>query len=252
MTAISDLADSLQECVDRYGRALVVPSRLLALHPRKPGGVGNAAALAPAITLGVISAFEGFVENLIGTALKLRGADDRHVERTIRLNNPDVVRFEGILVQEFPSITTQVGVGFTIDVWSPIESERRWEPIQLNWDQARHNAAGWMQVRHCLTHGLTSGWQSEVWPQPLRSNAVPATTVLKPTKNGKHSLVLNGAISCARIYRSAAEHLANLVAASFTTDLSWRQVPDFPRYTKSHEEYIAGITASAGTPNSPN
>lgn len=52
--------------MDRFGRSLEVPQRLVALHPRKAGHSGNFAALTPAVVLGVISAFEGFVEDFLG------------------------------------------------------------------------------------------------------------------------------------------------------------------------------------------
>ena len=61
----------LQASVDRFGRALEVPQRLVALHPRTIGGSGNAAALAPAITLAVIAAFEGFAEDFLATILSI-------------------------------------------------------------------------------------------------------------------------------------------------------------------------------------
>jgi hypothetical protein len=70
--ATAVLAPSLQAGVDRFARSLIVPSRLLALHPRKRGGSGNAAALAPAITLEVLSAFEGFTEDFFATVLTCR------------------------------------------------------------------------------------------------------------------------------------------------------------------------------------
>ncbi|MFI6170078.1 hypothetical protein ACIBCN_25080 [Nocardia sp. NPDC051052] len=252
------LAPSLQDSVDRYARSLIVPSRLLALHPRKPGGVGNAAALAPAITLGAVAAFEGFVEDFFATALHLQGQSFAQIVKNVKLNNPDIEEIERLATKEFPGTKSAIGVGFSIDVWYPPEAGKRlWNPIELDWKRARHDAQGWMQVRHCLAHGLASGWQSEIWPGPIRGTSVPASAVLKPTKTGKHSLVLHGAITCARIYRAAAEHLANLVAAQVGNTLSWSKLPDFPMHKTTYEEYLASSApcgddiAAAPDPSQP-
>jgi hypothetical protein len=50
------------------------------------------------------------------------------------------------------------------------------------------------------------------WPNPVREDKEPASLVLRLMAEGRHSLVIHGAISCARIYRFAAEHLADVVA----------------------------------------
>ncbi|WP_297611345.1 hypothetical protein [Nocardia sp.] len=236
------IAASLQDSVDRYARSLIVPSRLLALHPRKAGSAGDAAALAPAIALGVISAFEGFVEDFFATALYLRGQNLAQIAKKTKLNNPDIKVFEQLVGKDFTATTPKIGVGFSIDVWYPPAPEsgnRKWIPVELDWKHAVADGQGWMQVRHCLTHGLTSGWRSEVWPGPLQAEFRPAAAVLNPMKSGKHSLVLHGAITCARIYRGAAVHLANLVAGQLDETLSWSKLPDFPMYKTSLEEYRA-------------
>ncbi|CAM4454436.1 hypothetical protein NONI108955_29990 [Nocardia ninae] len=234
------LAPCLQDSVNRYARALIVPSRLLALHPRKAGGAGNAAALAPAIVLGVISAFEGFVEDFSATAFHLQGRSFGQIVKKVNFSNPDVEQFEALVKKEFPILAPMIGDDFSVDVWDPPEvGTRLWEPARVGWPQARHTAGGWMQVRHCLAHGLASGWQSEVWPGPVKANATPASAVLKPMKDGKHSLVLHGAITCARVYRAAAEHLGRLIAAQVGETTSWSKLPDFPMYKTSLEEYLA-------------
>lgn len=233
-------ANNLQDSANRYARSLIVPSRLLALHPRKAGGVGNAAALAPAITLGVISAFEGFVEDFVATTLHLRGHSLAQIAKKVNLHNPDVSQFEKIVRREFPKTAAKIGEGFSVDVWYPPEGEKRlWNQVTLDWEQARLDAEAWMQVRHCLSHGLTSGWQSEVWPGPLKEGSAAASSVLNPKVAGKHSLVLHGAITCARIYRSAAQHIGSIVATELAGSISWRKLPEFPLYSTSYADYLA-------------
>jgi hypothetical protein len=88
-------------------------------------------------------------------------------------------------------------------------------------------ADGWMQVRHCLTHGLTSGWRSEVWPGPLKGS-VTASSVLREMRGGKHFIGMLGAITCARIYICGGLRIADAVAAELGSRLNRAAVPDFP------------------------
>lgn len=240
--ATVELAASLQDSADRYARALIVPSKLLALHPRQAGGVGNAAALAPAITLGVISAFEGFMEDFFATALRAKGLTYAQIAKRVDINNPGMEDLEKLVKREFPGVESKIGVGFSVKIWSPLEiGVRQFDEVEADWKRVRKDGKGWMQVRHNLSHGITSGWKSEVWPGPLRENgeSVPASAVLKPMKNGKHSLVLHGAITCARMYQAAGQHLADCVAGHMGETLSWSKLPDFPLYKKSYAEYLA-------------
>jgi hypothetical protein len=207
-----------------------VPSGLLALHPRKPGNPGNAAALAPAITLGVLSAFEGFAEDFFATVLYLQGQTFAQIARKLNLSNPDVADIEALVGREFPALKPRIGVGFSVTVWClpALGKKTLWQDGELTWELAKRDAQGWMQVRHCLAHGLASGWGTEVWPGPARKDVPPATSVLLPMKGGRHSLVLQGAITCARIYRAAAEHLAGVVADHVGEELNWSAIPGFP------------------------
>jgi hypothetical protein len=227
--ATAILAPNLQTSVDRFARSLTVPSRLLALHPRRQGGAGNAAALAPAITQCVVPSFEGFVEDFFATVLYLQGQSFAQIVRKMNLTNPDVEDFESLVTKEFPGLAQQIGGTFSVDVWAPPPiSKTFWTEQSLTWDQAKQQARGWMQVRHCLAHGLASGWRSEVWPGPVRKDVPPASSVLRPMPTGKHSLALHGAITCARIYLAGAQHLADIVANHLQDSLSWSDVPEFP------------------------
>ncbi|MFJ1796791.1 hypothetical protein [Kitasatospora griseola] len=226
--ATAVLAPSLQGSVDRFARSLIVPSRLLALHPRKRGNSGNAAALAPAISQGVLSAFEGFAEDFFATVFYLQGQSFAQIVRKMNLTNPDIGEVEALVVREFPVLKPHIGSGFVLSVWAPpAVGKTFWEERDLSWADLRDEAQGWMQVRHCLAHGLASGWGSEVWPGPVRKDVKPATSVLRPMAKGKHSLALHGALTCARVYRSGAQHLAEIVAGHFNEKLNWSNVPDF-------------------------
>lgn len=222
------LAPNLQASVDRFARSLIVPSRLLALHPRKRGGAGNAAALAPAITQCMVSAFEGFIEDFFATVLYQQGQSFAQIVRKMDLTNPDLGNFELLVTKEFPVLAKQIGANFGPNVWAPPPVGKGWWTTRsITWDEAKHDARGWMQVRHCLAHGLAGGWRSEVWPGPIRKDVPPASSVQRPMKDGKHSLALHGAITCARIYVAGAQHLADVVAAHLNQGVNWGNVPEF-------------------------
>lgn len=229
MASAPTLAPQLQTCVDRFARSLVVPSKLMALHPRKQGNPGNAGALAPAILLGVISAFEGFTEDFLATAFYLQGQSFGQIAKKLNINNPDVEDTEKLIASNFPTLAATIGTGVTVDIRKiPAHpGQQGWVQHTLNWASIKQEAAGWMQVRHCLTHGLVSGAGPEVWPAPMRKDKPHASTVLRPKPDGRHSVNLYGAISCARVYRTGAQHLADLVAADLGQKLTWNTLPKF-------------------------
>ncbi len=200
--ALMGVSASLQDPVTRFAKALTVPRRLLALHPRKRGNPGDAAALAPAITLGVIAAYEGFVEEFVAVGAVAQGSGFAQVAKVVgNLNNPDVATFENLVTGQLGVPKTDIGLGFSVDYWQPPPPvDTWWRDSTLNWEDAKRDAEAWMQVRHLLTHGLTSGWRAERWPGPLRKSHRPASAVLRETPTGRHTLVIHGAITCARIY----------------------------------------------------
>lgn len=161
---------------------------------------GNAAALAPAITQCVVPAFEGFVEDFFATVLYRQGQSFAQIVRKMNLTNPDIANFEALVIKDSPALEKSVGIDFSVDVWAPPPISKSWWTEQsLPWHRAKQDARGWLQVRHCLAHGLAGGWRSEVWPGPIRKDAPPASSVLRAMPTGKHSLALHGAITCARI-----------------------------------------------------
>ncbi|MDG4826346.1 hypothetical protein O7635_31230 [Asanoa sp. WMMD1127] len=217
----------LQDSVDRFARSLEVPRRLVSLHPRTPGNAGNFSALPPAVVLGVISAFEGFVEDFLATALHQRGYGLGQIARRVAMNNPTVGDFHRKCAAEFPGIVARLAGAPGVAVWDvpPIGRAPAIETIPLA--EVTRRADGWMQVRHCLTHGLVSGWRGEVWPGPLRG-VTAASSVLRPRPGGRHAIGLVGAISCARIHLHGARVGADAVAAELAVTLDWAGLPDFP------------------------
>lgn len=217
----------LQAPVDRFGRSLGVPSKLFALHPRRPGNPGKWAALSPAITQGVLASFEAFAEDFLATALHLHGDGYAQIAKKIgRWNNPTLRDFASAVVKEFPGTEDLIGNGFSIDIFRPPKPGPGgwWNHTGRSWSESLDDADAWMQVRHCLAHGLASGWRSERWPGPL-GRGPSAVSVLRAMGNGQYSLALHGALSCARIYIRGARHIADAVATSLGTELDWSRLP---------------------------
>lgn len=199
---------TLQGAVDRYSRSLEVSQRLIALHPRNVGGSGNHAALPPAVVLSVIAAFEGFVEEFLAAVLLLQGHGFAQVARKMSMNNPTPRVFSKKMSSEISAIGAKLGAGFALQVWNIPGASGRPSTATINWDETLKRADGWMEVRHCLTHGLASGWRTEVWPGPLKgTDSTPANSVLREKPRGKHSIGLTGALSCSRIYSCSARHI---------------------------------------------
>ena len=177
----------------------------------------------------MIAAFEGFVEDFLATVLYLQGHGLAQIAQRVSLNNPTVARFTTKMIGEVPGIRPHVGLGFELRVWNIPKIGGRPSTETIDWIELSRRADGWMEVRHCLSHGLVSGWRSEVWPAPLRGSSVtPASSVLRAKAGGKHSIGLTGAISCARIYTSGAHHIAKLVASELGEQIDWSSVADFP------------------------
>jgi hypothetical protein len=217
---------NLQEPVNRYKRALTIPRRLIALHPARVGNPGDAAALANAVLLTSISAFEGFVEDFTAAAMVLEGESWAAIAKVVgKWTNPDLNTWGGYLGSHFG---VNIGDGFLVRATRGTDAGG-WSPGMRNYDTAREMAAAWMNVRHCLTHGATSGVGAERWPSQGKADIQSPAAVLRRNSgdNSKHHLGMPGVKGCAAIYAYAAERGAVLVAAKLDQpELVW-EVPEF-------------------------
>ncbi|RJQ83394.1 hypothetical protein D5S17_00515 [Pseudonocardiaceae bacterium YIM PH 21723] len=182
------------------------------------------------IALSTIAAFEGFCEEFLANLLLLNGHGYVHVAKVVgRMNNPTPRQFCAALTAEIPSIKPATGKDYSLQVWKILGVNQQPSTETIGWSDVLTRADGWMEVRHCLSHGLVSGWRSEVWPAPLKgASAVAARDVLRAKAGGKHSMGLIGAISCSRLYYFPAQHLADLVAGAIGQSLSWSDGPTYP------------------------
>ncbi|MEC3978163.1 hypothetical protein [Amycolatopsis sp. H20-H5] len=194
-----------------------------------PAALAITAALTPAVTLSVVAAFEGFVEEFLAAVLLTQGHGFAQVARKVALNNPTPRLFASKMSAEVPAVKAQLGDGFTLQVWNIPQVNGHPATETIDWSLALERADGRMEVRHCLTHGLASGWRSEVWPAPLKgAGATTSSSVLRAKPGGKHSIGLTGALSCARLHVYTARHIATLLAGELGEQIDWHAAPEYP------------------------
>lgn len=219
--------------MDRYAKGLAGPSALQELHPRaKHRPTKGFLALAPAMVFGTSAAFEGFVEEWTAVIGGKRGLSYAQIVKLAHANSPSLRDFLDGMNKQVPIKSDRTWqAAFSVEVWSPpaLTDSNWWTTENIGWEAALDQADAWLQVRHCLAHGLTRGYLSENWPGPVRSGVLPASTVLRPQKEGRHSLTLHGAITCARVLRYGAEAIATASALALNEKPPrWRAVPAFP------------------------
>jgi hypothetical protein len=214
----------IQSVVDKYARALEGSSLIFDLYP-KPRPQGRPQKryrpLPAAVTLSVISTFEGFAEDLVASFLYGQGFGWAYIALHANLTNPSVNDLRKKL--DHIGIEIQLQANWTTPL--PKQTSRTgWDPwgSAVTWNDLLTQSDSWMQVRHCLAHGLVTGLEPEIWPGPLdkrsasnqeREPAPKASDVLARTNaEDKKALQLYPAIACARIYSVGAAVLAGAVA----------------------------------------
>jgi hypothetical protein len=226
-------AVDLQSTVDRFAQSLKVAASLYSLHPRNADLASR--ALRPAMVMCVIAAFEGFAEDMLAVGMHIRKYTLLEISRTVDVNNPDLVRFEKEIDKHFPgTLSERDHDSFRLELWRQPTGDSGWWPAaELTWTKTKDEAMAWMQVRHCLAHGIVSGWGGEHWPLPTKKGVTyagpHASSVLRETGQGLYSLAIRCALNCCRIYRYGAQHLADQLAKKLIgQELDWSKVPDFP------------------------
>ena len=234
MPVITEPAISLQSAVDRFARSLRVAASLRSLH-RGTSDL-ESRSLRPAMVLCVISAFEGFAEDFLTAALYKQRHSLHQIADKADFNNPDLRMFESRIGKLFPKALCGHGDNYGLELLrSPVGDSGWWASVMLSWEDTKDAGTAWMQVRHCLAHGVASGWESQPWPSPLplrqlteQEARLTASSVLRETEPGQYSLALRCAVNCCRVYRYGTQHLADEVAKYLGEErLDWTNVPDF-------------------------
>lgn len=218
----------VQDAVNRYKKALSIPQRLIELHPGTVGNSGPAAAIAPAVVLMSISAFEGFVEDVTAAAMHMQGDSYSRIASIVgNWVNPDIKKWRDELQRHFG---INLETGFSVRATRGVPSHN-WSAKRVTYQEAQRWGSSWMNVRHALTHGGASGRGGERWPTAIRAGE-PASLALRPSgapnAAGKHHLELPGARGCAALYTYAARHGVDLLAAKIGQPaVNWAGFPDF-------------------------
>ncbi|GAA1645730.1 hypothetical protein [Microbacterium flavum] len=218
---------NFQDVVDKYAVALQVPRLLFDLwpSPRPVGRPGRKySALPAATTLAVIGAFEGFAEDLLAGALVEQGRSWAHVAKNADLTNPSLAT----LVEKLgyaAGISSAPATTWTITLPRQTAATA-WADRATSWAEVLERSAGWVQVRHCLAHGLVTGLGPEVWPAPVSARPLANQGNL-PSANDpnvlatirgfpdKRALYFWPAVAAARIYSIGAGVVATEVARAF-------------------------------------
>lgn len=222
----------LQSTVNRYAKSLAVPHGLQQLHERKKHRPTQPQlALAPAIVLTSASAFEGFLEEFNAVVGGIRGLSFAQIVKIAHTNSASLEEFEKDLLRQLSAWSDPTWKHrWQLELFVPpsVGKSNWWRTDTFGWDECLKMAESWLQVRHSLAHGLTRGYLEELWPAPMKAGR-HANEVLRPLKDGRHSLSLHSALNCARILRYGSEALATQAAITLgEKPPSWRAVPTFP------------------------
>jgi hypothetical protein len=223
-----------QSVLDKYAASLQVPRLLFDLWP-KPRPVGRPirkfSALPASTVLAVVGAFEGFAEDLLAAAMVKQGRTWAHIAKNADLTNPSLKMLVAQL-DHACGISALPKPGWTMTLPRQTGASS-WADQATGWSEVLTRADGWVQVRHCLSHGLVTGLGPEKWPSSstARSHAIQSAlvsandhNVLAKVKNdkSKRGLYFWPSVACARIYSVGAGVVAEAVAAAFgdTIDVS--------------------------------
>lgn len=223
----TSFSPSIQDAIDRYSRALKGVRGLFDLYPQ-PRSQGapplKYRPLPPAIVQGITASFEGFAEELMVVALLLRGSTWAHVATNADMTNPSLAKLAERL-HHATGIDSKPDSKWSLKLWKQggVATRTGWSRThRRTWSETVTDSESWMQVRHCLTHGLVTGTVPAIWPGPVTKKSavahqsIPtASAVLADNaKNSKRSLVLYGAVNCCLVYTEGAAVIAEAVAQS--------------------------------------
>lgn len=219
---------SVQSAVKLYARALQVPRLLFDLYgDPMPSGPPEKKfrGIPPSVVQSVTAAFEAFAEELCVIALLRQRESWAQIAMTADMTNPTPADLCTTLKDQVGiEISTPASEGsepWTAKIWekaNPVQHGWWTRSRKMTWGELLSESKAWMQVRHCLTHGLVTGTEPAFWPGPVakkasqRAAAPPASSVLEERSGGRRSLTMYPAINCALVYSWAGAEIANQVA----------------------------------------
>lgn len=219
---------TVQSAVDLYAKALEAPRRLFDLYPDPLPSGGQEKkyrGIPPAVVQGVMAAFETFAEELVVIAMLRNGETWAQISKNADMSNPTLPELcrtlnhaAGIEVKE---PTGEGGSRWRVKIWTQKANDVRWSSPsrESTWAELLTDSEAWMQVRHCLTHGLVVGTEPTFWPGPVTKKAysnrvtmATASSVLTERSGGRNSLTMYPAINCGLVYSHGGAEIAKQVA----------------------------------------
>lgn len=216
------LASSTQSVVDRYVKSMGAVRGLFDLYeqPRPKGRPPKRYRPLPsAIVQGTTAAFEAFAEDLLVVALMHSSTSWAQVAAHANLTNPSLYELNNAL-KGACGIDVNPGSAWKLKMWWRSGQTAWYENKATSWDDLVEASRSWIQVRHCLTHGITTGTEPSKWSDPVKAKATNkgslphATAVLAPASDGKFSLTLYPAVNCSLVFSEGAAVVSKAVASA--------------------------------------
>lgn len=219
------MSNQVQSVIDRYVKSMRSVRGLFDLYPDpRPQGrpARKYAPLPPAIVQGATAAFEAFAEDLLVVALMNYSTSWAQVSHHADLTNPSLTELSERL-DSTCGVQISPGSSWKLTIWRQSgKNGTAWIfSKKQSWGDVMRSSQSWIQVRHCLTHGITTGTEPSKWSDPVKSKAsnqgkLPvATEVLAEYGgSGKYSLGIYPAINCCRVFSEGAAVAAAGVGAA--------------------------------------
>lgn len=184
--------------------------------------------------LGVTGAFEAFAEDLVAAAMLRNGHGWAQVAANADLTNPSLDDARAKLAH-VAGIDIAGPQNWTLNL--PTQSgTTTWTDRQYDWGRVLNLSKSWIEVRHCLAHGVVTGIGPELWPGPVSTkkygakvNSANDEGVLAKIRNkpASRALYLWPTIGCARVFSAGATVLSEAVANAFGENLDTSALPAF-------------------------
>ncbi|MFI2752961.1 hypothetical protein ACGIF2_05950 [Cellulomonas sp. P22] len=215
---------SVQSTVVRLDKALTAARQLFELYP-KPRPVGAPQkvyrGIPPAVVQSVTAGFEAFAEELVVVVMLAHGHSWAQIAANANLTNPTLRTLSESLKHVSGIDVSRAGT-WSLRVWRQSGAKMTsWSRTRSrSWNDVLDDADGWMQVRHCLTHGLVTGTEPAVWPGPVTRKSfasqagVAAASHVLAESGTKRALRLYSALNAGLVYSHGAARIADTVAES--------------------------------------
>lgn len=229
-------AVDLQKVADRLANSLAATDLLFQLFPNpRPQGRPRKiySPLPSAIVVSVVSAFESFAEDLVSYVLYEQGRTWAHIAKNSDLTNPSLSTLCSQLKHSAGVVVTPPNPDIVLVSQT---SATGWTDRSQSWDDILKMSESWIQVRHCLSHGLTTGLGIEIWPGPVTARNIQnqgqlpqASDVLAYRKRTEpeRALYFWPGVNCARVFAQGSSAVLKSVGSQMQMNVDTSTIPRF-------------------------